>query len=163
MVWSILAGIAARNLLEGIIDNDFRDNVSTPAIGSVVYCDLAFGTGDHSGIYIGKNRIVHLNGDGIIEVVSPKKFMKRLGGWNSAVSIYVSCDGTDPVGSKKIANRAKSMVGSTREYNFILDNCHQFTTGCINEDFDNSCNFLWMLKTEAEEHIGANTWRVWSF
>ena len=47
------------NMAEGIIDA-CRDQVQ-PEIGSVLYCDLAFGYMEHSGIYIGNRQIVHLN------------------------------------------------------------------------------------------------------
>ncbi|MNP65712.1 hypothetical protein D3C76_1613310 [compost metagenome] len=61
------------NMLEGIVDA-CRDSV-LPEIGSVVYCDLALGYMDHSGIYVGNGRIAHLAGTGRIELVSPKKFI----------------------------------------------------------------------------------------
>ena len=134
--------------------------VSSPAIGSIVYCDLA-GAVEHSGIYIGNDLIVHLDGSGHIEVVSPNDFLGRLGGFNPAVNIFVSCDGDDPVGSESIGRRAQNALGEKRKYNFVLDNCHQFSSGCITGNFDNSCNFLWILKHEAEKKIGANSWRVW--
>ncbi len=65
---SRLLWIPAINFAESFIDNVFRDKVDEPAIGSVVYCDLVAGFADHSGIYIGNNEIVHLNGDGWVEV-----------------------------------------------------------------------------------------------
>ncbi|STQ90839.1 lecithin retinol acyltransferase family protein [Iodobacter fluviatilis] len=148
------------NLVESFVDNVIRDTVY-PIKGSIVYCDLAFGNAEHSGIYVGNNKIVHLDGSGDIEIVSPKIFLDRLGGFNSAISIYVSCDGDSPVGSNKTAKRAKDMAGSCRDYNFILDNCHQFTSGCISGDFENSDNFLWMLKDTAKSELNASTWRVW--
>ncbi|MEL4241585.1 lecithin retinol acyltransferase family protein [Shewanella xiamenensis] len=148
------------NLVASFVDNVFRDTVY-PIKGSIVYCELAFGHAEHSGIYVGNNRIVHLDGSGDIEIVSPKKFINRLGGFNSAISIYVSCDGESPVGSNKIAERAIDKVGSCRDYNVILDNCHQFTSGCISGNFENSESFLWMLKHTAKSEINANTWRVW--
>lgn len=148
------------NLAESFIDNVIRDTVY-PVKGSMVYCDLAFGNAEHSGIYIGGNKIVHLDGSGDIEIVSPKRFLDRLGGFNSAISIYVSCDGDSPVGGSTVAERAKRMIGKCRNYNVILDNCHQFTSGCMSGNFENSDNFLWMLKDTAKSEISANTWRVW--
>ena len=43
-----------------------------PAVGSLVYCNLGV-VAEHSGIYVGGNKIVHLSGDGHIEKVSDKK------------------------------------------------------------------------------------------
>ncbi len=149
------------NLAESFIDNTIRDKVKSPRVGSVVYCDLTAGYGDHSGVYVGRNRIIHLNGDGKVESVSPKQFIDRLGGFNTAMSIYVSCEGLKPVGSKEVAERARSMRGKWRNYNVLMDNCHQFTAGCLTGDFNNANNFLWMLKGEVEECLGSDTWRVW--
>ncbi|NDV12660.1 hypothetical protein GZH52_07580 [Crenobacter sp. HX-7-9] len=149
------------NLVESFIDNAVRDKVSAPAIGSVIYCDLAAGTAEHSGIYIGSNNIVHLSGDGIIERVNPKQFINRLGGWNTAISIYVSCNAGTPVGSTNVAKLAESMIGSQRSYNLIMDNCHQFTAGCLSGNFENSCNFFTFLKDEVQIRIGGTEWRVW--
>lgn len=53
------------------------------------------------------------------------------------------------------------MVGKKRNYNLLLDNCHQFASGCITGDFENNDNFLFMLKHTAKEHLNLDTWRVW--
>lgn len=160
MLSNIVLGMFG-NLTESFIDNVIRDTVDKPKVGSIVYCDLAAGNAEHSGIYVGYNKIVHLNGDGLIESVTPKQFIDRLGGFNTAISIYVSCNGLKPVGSKEAAKRAKKMVGIRREYNLLLDNCHQFSAGCLSGDFENANNFMWILKKEASKRINANSWRVW--
>lgn len=131
-----------------------------PIPGSVVFCDLA-DVVEHSGIYIGNNTIVHLSGDGRIEAVSPKKFIARLGGLNNSEFIMVSSSDGFAVGSEKVALRAEIMVGSNRNYNLVLDNCHQFTSGCLSGDFENPHNFMWMLKDEARRVLGAESWRAW--
>lgn len=151
--------VGPRSCAKSFIDNVVRDKVATLSVGSVVYCDLPIG--EHSGVYIGNDEIVHLNGSGIIEKVSPADFLQRVDGWNTAISIYASCIGQDSVGSEKVADCAKSRIGKQRDYNFILDNCHQFTSGCLTGDYDNSDNFLWMMKHTAKNVLGANTWRVW--
>ncbi|HNW16697.1 MAG TPA: hypothetical protein PKM15_08340, partial [bacterium] len=69
------------NLGKSFVDNVLRDCVY-PVKGSVVYCDLAFGSAEHSGIYIGNNEIVHLDGSGNVEIVDPKEFLNRLDGFN---------------------------------------------------------------------------------
>lgn len=148
------------NFLESFIDNVLRDNVR-PKIGSILYCDLAFGNAEHSGVYIGNKTIVHLDGSGKIEAVDPSTFMRRLGGFNSAMSIYVSCRESSAVGCSKVAARAKSMIGNQRNYSMLTDNCHQFTSGCLTGNFENSDNFLWMLKRTVEAELQANSWRVW--
>lgn len=144
------------NMVESIVDN-CRDQVQ-PKIGSVLYCDLAFGYMDHSGIYIGDGKIVHLSGKGNIEIVTPKQFID--GG--TACNIYVSCRDTRAVGCPNTARLAKKMVGTSRDYNFLLDNCHQFSAGCLTGNFDNSSNLLFMLKHEAAKNINSNSWRYWN-
>lgn len=161
MFGTIFDGILLGNLAESFVDNVIRDKVY-PLRGSILYCDLFFGRAEHSGIYIGDNKIVHLDGSGNIETVTPTVFLERLGGLNTAMSIYVSCDDSSPVGSNEIARRAQNMSGRRREYSLLFDNCHQFTSGCITGDFENSDNFLWMLKDTTNNKISGNTWRVWN-
>lgn len=148
------------NLRDSFIDNVFRDSVM-PAEGSILYCDLAFGSAEHSGVYVGNGQIVHLDGSGSIELVTPSRFLNRLGGFNSAISIYVSCRGDSAVGNRETARRALGSIGKSRSYNLIMDNCHQFTSGCITGNYENSDNFLWMLKETTRKEMGADTWRVW--
>lgn len=143
------------NILESVVDT-CRDSV-IPRAGCIVYCDMYCGYAEHSGIYIGNNEIVHLNGDGCIEVVNPKGFMAN----TTAVNIYVSCEGSYVSNQQYVADIATQMLGRYRSYNVLIDNCHQFVSGCLSGDFENSCSFMWMLKDEAKKHIGANTWRHW--
>ena len=128
-----------------------------PEKGSVLYCDLSFGIAEHSDIYVGDNRIVHLNGKGEIEAVSPAAFLSPF----VLQDIYVSCMENSAVGSERVATRALSMVGKKRNYNLAMNNCHQFTTGCLTEDFENSSNLLTFLKMQAKDTLGADTWHLW--
>ena len=148
------------SLFQSFNDNVLNEKV-TPVEGSVLYCDLAFSLVEHSGIYIGNNEIVHLDGSGVVEVVSPREFLGRLNGFNNAISIYVSCNGESAVGSNSVASRARAMVGEILDYNLILNNCHQFSSGCLTDNFRNLDIILSMLQQRAEESMGANTWRVW--
>ena len=77
-------------------------------------------------------------------------------------SVYVSCRNGRAVGSQQVAKRALRKVGSHRDYNLFLDNCHQFCSGCLTGDFENSDNFLCNLKTAALQTIHADDWRVWT-
>lgn len=152
-------GYVASEVFDHVVDNYVRDTVS-PIRGCIVFCKLAGGV-EHSGIYIGNGKITHLDGSGTIESVSASDFLRRLGGVNPAFTIYVSCTNGSAVGSDSIARRAANMLGRSRKYDLILDNCHQFTSGCITGDFDNADNFLWMLRNTAQKAIGATEWRVW--
>ena len=78
------------------------------------------------------------------------------------MSIYVSCNNKKSVGSELVAQRALAMVGQRRNYNFLLDNCHQFCCGCLTGEFNNNNKFLWQLKKIAKQEIQAKEWRIWS-
>lgn len=150
---------AAFKLAEHVIDNHVKETVDEPAVGSPVYCDLVFGSSEHSGIYIGNGQIIHLNRKGEIETVTAEEFV----GGTTAQSIYVPCCGNTPVSDPVCAERAiiYQMGIGQRKYNVIMDNCHQFSAACLSGDPENSYNVLWMLKSECEEHSGADEWRVW--
>ncbi len=87
----------------------FRDNVLaehvTPVPGSVLYCDLAAGYAEHSGIYVGGGGtkcIVELSrqqGRCVINLVSPGEFISGEIGF----SIYVSSRNGPAVGKKSVA------------------------------------------------------------
>lgn len=131
--------------------------VSRPVEGSILYVDLIGEYAQHSGIYIGNGEIVELSGKGRIQQVSRKQFIS--GGTGN--DIYVSCREDVAIGSPIAAQRARSQLGSSREYNIILNNCHQFCTGCMTGNFENSDNFLWMLKHSAKTSLGVDSWQVW--
>jgi len=157
-----LLAIPAKAVMESIIDNYIRDNVK-PQEGSLLYCKLAFGFIEHSGIYIGDNKIVHLDGSGKVQVVSPSEFINRLEGTNIAFTIWVSCIDNKAVGDKKISKRAKSQIGKERNYNLLSDNCHQFSAGCITGEFDNNYNYFYQLESLSRQFLNSNTFRVWNF
>lgn len=160
LVGATAGAVTAGTAADSFIDNVIKDKVDSPVIGSMVYCDLP--VGEHSGIYIGSNQIVHLDGDGDIIKSSPNTFMNRLNGANfMASSIYVSCQGDKPVGSIDAAERAKKMIGKKRNYQLFFDNCHQFTAGCLTGEFENPNNFLTFLKDEAANCLEADNWKVW--
>jgi len=153
--------IPVLNFAEYIIDNAIRDTVDEPAIGSVVYCELMGGLAEHSGIYVGDNTIVHLNGDGWVEAVTPEEFIDRLDGFNTAMSIYTSCVDTIAVGSEQVAKHAMQRLGEFNDYNLLSNNCHQFTASCLDGDLDNICNLMGSLKWKTWIHLDSDTWRFW--
>lgn len=153
-------GTITRSLVKKML-GDISEARVNPVKGSIVLCDLVLGE-YHSGVYVGNHKIVNLEGDGSITLVSPEDFLFRIGGLNNAKAIYVSCDEDgDPVGDTETAERALSMVGKSRDYNLIFDNCHQFTSGCITDDFENADNFTWMLKMTVKDYLGAEKWLLW--
>lgn len=152
---------ALRYGLVGTIYQSVIADKVIPVPGSIVYCDIITGVAEHSGIYVGDNRIIHLNGNGEVEAVSPKTFMNRLDGFNTAANIYVSSRNGKAVGSRVIAERALKQLESSVEYNLILDNCHRFVGGCITGDFNTYYSFLWAVKAQAEITLEAEFWLRW--
>ena len=147
------------NIFKSFEDNVLRKTV-TPIEGSVVYCVL---TGvEHSGIYVGGGKIVHLDGSGKVESVTPEIFLDRLDGLNQAITIYVSCDNTGyPVGSFLAASRARTEVGKKRKYSLVSKNCHQFIAGCLMDNFEIPCSTFSSLKKLTKTEIGLKDWKAW--
>ncbi len=148
-----------RHLAHSYIDREVNPTVAEPAPGSVVYCDLVTGYAEHSGIYVGQDRIAHLNRHGVIETVNPAQFLDD----TTAMSIYVSCQDAQPVGSQTACHRALAHLGRRCDYHLLFNNCHQFSVGCLTGEFDNPCNFLTLLKNTAHDTLGTSHWRVWRF
>ncbi|MDR5000430.1 hypothetical protein [Brevibacillus parabrevis] len=135
-----------------------------PSYGSVVFTELGFGIAEHSGIFVGQNSIIHLNGQGLVERVSLEEFTNHITTFNH--EIYVPCYSNRDwsIGFPIAGARATDNLESIRNYNVLLDNCHQFCAGCLTGDFDNANNFLWMLKDLVrKEHGESVTWRKWDW
>ena len=129
----------------------------SPVPGSVVYTDLIPNYMQHSGIYVGDNRIVELNSEGNICLVTPGQFVS--GGLG--LRIRVSSSKGQAVGSSSVAERALTQVGKRVDYHLLLNNCHKFTSGCLTGIFNNPNNLLRMLKLSASINLGATDWDVW--
>lgn len=142
------------------IYNVFFDAVE-PMIGSLIFCKLAMNQLDHSGIYVGDGQIVHLDGSGLIEMVSASTFLARLDGLNIATSIYVSCKNNQPIGLEEIAERAKAKVGQRVKYDCLFNNCHKFSATCITGNDNVNLTRFSSLIDLAKKHIDFDDWRVW--
>ena len=94
--------------------------VDRPKVGSVVFCGM-YVVMEHSGVYVGKDKIVSLSKDGVVVKETPEEFRS---GITTGLTIYVSSKGKKPVGDKVAAKRARKKVGKSRDYNLVLDNCH---------------------------------------
>lgn len=145
------------SLKKSFVDNVIRDKV-IPDIGSIVHCSM-YGV-EHTGVYIGDGQIVALQGNGKIKKTTPSEFTEG----TNAISIYVACDNERPISSIYVAELAISMIGGERNYHMLLDNCHQFTVGCITGNFDNADNYFFMVESEISKSLNNNNpinWRVW--
>ena len=138
--------------------NDFT---RTPAIGSLVYCQLS--SAEHSGIYIGGGKIIELTGKGHVKSVTPKGFTGNLFSLDKDIFIPIDRQTRRPIGSAATAQRAKLNMWQRRNYHLLTDNCHQFSTGCMTGDFENDCNYLVMVKQEYAKCVGlAESEIVWA-
>ncbi len=162
-----------RALGRSFIDNVIRDGAE-PVPGSILYCDLAVGYIEHSGIYVGDGdkcivELTNINGHSIIQRVTPREFTSA----GTGFSIYVSCHNNRAVGKKNIARTALEMVGQDiGKYNIAFNNCHMFTDYCLcrgnincgHADIKQIVNMemtLTHLKKRAKDILNANEWRVW--
>ncbi|PJE53690.1 lecithin retinol acyltransferase family protein [Marinomonas sp. BSi20584] len=154
---ALLGNILIGNLAKSLTDNLFW-KTDGPVRGSILYCDLAFGVGEHSGVYVGNKQVVHKNGRGLVEIVSINQFKDTV----SAITIYVSCDSNgDPIGLESIANDAERMIGAKSEYSLLSNNCHQFCSYCITGDFTSNTFTLRQLKKDTKLFLGSSQWRAW--
>lgn len=118
---------------------------------SIVFCGL-LDSFEHSGIFIGNNSIIELNGDGKIRKISVNKFLTSSALRNNKLYTFVDKNNI-PISTYSFSQRAEKMLNSERNYNVFFDNCHQFTSGCITNNFENADNAFWMLKMTIEKYF----------
>lgn len=124
---------------------EFKDKVK-PVPGSVLRCDLAFGSNFaggtlcHTGIYLGDDKIVEITNvekKAKIQIVDPYDFLNGQGTnfVRTGINIYVATDGCgNALGSPEIAARAnayKRQKRKSKDYDLVFNNCHMFTVRCI--------------------------------
>jgi len=147
------------------IFNASYDFTQEPAVGSLVYCQLA--TAEHSGIYIGNRNVVELNGKGEIKQVSLKQFTGNIFSTDKDIFIPVLKCAMFPIGNEDAAEAAIKNLSGRRKYHLLDDNCHQFAAGCIMGNLENDCNFLFMVKEEFIKSIHFEesdiTWVRWKW
>lgn len=157
------------NVIEHLVDNYVFDKVY-PIKGSIVYVDFIISASaiQHSGIYVGDGKIVHLDGSGKVEIVSTREFISGFGGLKCGESIYVSCNDTSPVGCSDAASTAIGEVGNKYDYSILGYNCHRFSLECLQSlvlgsDADQNIvtSTLTGLKVACRMEIDSNNWRVW--
>ncbi len=152
-IGSFVLGSVSKSLIQNLF---WKTN--HPVRGSIVYCDLAFGYAEHSGVYVGDDRIIHRNGKGLIEAVSIRQFLAD----TTALSIYVSCNSQGrAVGNESTAQIAGAMLGVKTDYSLLNENCQQFCSHCLSGDIFSNTFTLTQLKRDAHAHIKASQWRVW--
>ena len=99
----------------------------SPAFGAVVCCGIG-GVLEHSGIWVGDNTIVELDGEGLIKPVSATRFTQQ----RSGQKIFIACDSLSaPLVCESAADRAINQLFQLSKYHIIDNNCHQFIGRCF--------------------------------
>ena len=109
----------------------------SPVKGCILKCDLGVLL-EHTGLYIGKGKIVSLNRHSQIRIEDEHSFFPP--GTNpDSNRIYAACYGNtgEVLSSSAIARRAGKKVDEETPYNVLFNNCHRFTAGCITGNFEN--------------------------
>ncbi|MGZ8184493.1 MAG: VWA domain-containing protein [Methylobacter sp.] len=179
---TVLSGMKALKSLKELkhfVDSTFRDKV-VPVPGSVLYCDLV-SVFEHSGIYVGEGKISNIAVDGVVESIvcrsSPQSFTSK----SKSGTIYVSSDRHGAVGHPVVARGADAHVGERAFYGYVIENCHTFSTKCVNYADRNDADIsLWddllseisdetwewtvrILKRTARKKLGATKWHLWDW
>ena len=113
--------------------------IAPPPAGTPLLVSLALAF-EHTGIYLGGDRVAELNGDGHVKAVSLTRFINGTpdGTWQvrNGTRIFAACD----VCTRRPLARARSLetaraaieAGSNQmEYDFAQLNCHLFTAACV--------------------------------
>lgn len=98
-----------------------------PVIGAIVCCGLA-GVLDHTGIWLGDDTIVEVDGNGLVKPVSSQRFLTE----RSGKQIFIACDSTGiPLALPETADNAADQLFNCIDYHLFDNNCHQFVWQCI--------------------------------
>ena len=98
-----------------------------PKIGSLVCCGIG-GLLEHTGIWVGENTIIELDGNGLIKPISVQRFTKERSGNN----IFIACDSkATPIADDVAASRAQNKIFQCLDYHMVDNNCHQFIWQCF--------------------------------
>ena len=98
-----------------------------PQLGAIVCCGIG-GVLDHTGIWLGDNTIIEVDGNGLVKPLSPQRFTDD----RSGKGIFIACDSLGgPLVSEMAAQRAIEQIYQLRDYHLFDNNCHQFIWQCF--------------------------------
>ena len=140
-VRGIVEPSARRRVLRGAMaKNGVEVPLSSVKSGAVLLVGLAVVL-EHSGVYLGEGKIAELHGSGEISQVSFEQF--RVGRDSDVMKmrlgdrIYAACSLSEngkfePLCDVKAAEVAQMFVQHSVSYNLLVNNCHLFTSTCVN-------------------------------
>ncbi len=113
--------------------------ITPPPAGTPLLVSLALAF-EHTGVYLGGNRVLELNGEGYVKDVSLTQFINGTSDGTSLIRngtrIFAACDARTrrPLASKRTLETARAVIeaGVPRlGYDVAQFNCHLFTAACI--------------------------------
>lgn len=153
------------------INSIYRKKVA-PKEGSIIYSD--FGP---AGVYIGDNRIVTINENGLsaeddeVKCMTVEEFIK-----NSYFpeSLYVSSNEEGAIENIKVAETAEKYVGEKNKYRLVFKDSYSFVKKCLDyseENFfgnseditESNLSETGLLKQKAKNKAGAVKWFLQDF
>ena len=127
-----------------------------PQVGAIVCCGIG-GLLDHTGIWVGDDTIIELDGNGLIKPISSKRFTKE----RSGKHIFVACDAkANPLVSEVGAQRAINQIYQCRDYHILDNNCHQFVWECIKPNDEELTTFKALNHRLAKLHNQKVYWDI---
>ena len=101
-----------------------------PSRGAVVCCGIG-GVLEHTGIWLGENTVVELDGKGLIKALSSQRFLAE----RSGKQIFIACDSNGvPLADERVAEIAEQQIFQYRDYHLINNNCHRFIWDCFTRE-----------------------------
>lgn len=130
----------------------FTSGIFDDLVDLVPGCIVAVRLGaflEHTGVYVGNNKVVELYGDGSINLISTEDFIsgsyKKGFPVRTAVDLYTACFNDKPVASEVVALRALKLVNSRLPYHILKNNCHMLSGFCFsgrNFQENTDCKFF---------------------
>ena len=148
------------------INSIYRKKVA-PRKGSIIYSDF-----DPAGVYIGDNRIVTINENGLsaeddeVKCMTMEEFIKNS---HFPESLYVSSNEEGAIENIKVAEAAEKYVGEKNKYRLIFKDSCSFVKKCLDyseENFfgnseditESNLSETGLLKQKAKNKTGAVKW-----
>ena len=113
--------------------------ISPPPAGTPLLVSLALAF-EHTGIYLGDNRVAELNGDGQVKAVSLTRFVNGTADVfcpiRNGTRIFAACDARSrrPLAAMRTLATACAALEEGKScpgYDFAQVNCHLFTAACV--------------------------------
>ena len=148
------------------INSIYRKKVA-PRKGSIIYSDF-----DPAGVYIGDNRIVTINENGLsaeddeVKCMTMEEFIKNS---HFPESLYVSSNEEGAIENIKVAEAAEKYVGEKNKYRLIFKDSCSFVKKCLDyseENFfgnseditESNLSETGLLKQKAKNKAGTVKW-----